>query len=201
LANSQRLAIVRLLAVTGEQRVNAIAEALGLPQPRVSNELRILLANGVLWRRRSGGYVFYSMAHSEVDRRQSIISHLVSAFRHKRQGRKSLAEIGGWTDEKGACPSDEEIFASLTAFTHPRRLQIIRWLAERGSSSRLPIARGLSMSGNACDRHLGKLLRRGVIARDQETRAQTYRLAPSLESRFAASLLKDVLELLASTDT
>ena len=57
LANSERLAIVRLLALAGEQRVNAIAEALGLPQPRASNELRILLANGALWKRRSGANV------------------------------------------------------------------------------------------------------------------------------------------------
>ena len=200
LANSHRLAIVRLLALAGEQRVSAIAEALGLPQPRVSNELRILLANGVLWKRRSGGYVFYSIARSEVDRRQSIITLLVAAFRRKRRGRKSLAAIAGWTEGKGACPSDEEIFAFLTAFTHPRRLQIIRWLAERGPSSRLPIAKGLSMSGNACDRHLDKLLRRGVVVRDWETPEQAYGLAPSLESKFGASLLKDMLELLASAE-
>ena len=200
LANSQRLAIARLLALAGEQRVSAIAEALGLPQPRASNELRILLANGVLWKRRSGTYVYYSIASSEVDRRQSIITLLASAFRHKRRGRKSLAAIARWTEAKGACPSDEEIFAFLTAFTHPRRLQIIRWLAERGPSRRLPIANGLAMSGNACDRHLDKLLRRGVIARDRATHEQAYRLAPSIESKFGASLLKDVLKLLTSAE-
>ena len=56
------------------------------------------------------------------------------------------------------------------------------------------------MSGNACDRHLDKLLRRGVIARDRATHEQAYRLAPSIESKFGASLLKDVLKLLTSAE-
>ncbi len=54
LANEQRLAIVRLLALAGEQRVATISEALDLTQPSTSNELRVLVANGVLWKRRSG---------------------------------------------------------------------------------------------------------------------------------------------------
>ena len=56
------------------------------------------------------------------------------------------------------------------------------------------------MSGTACDRHLAKLLLRGVIARDRAAREQTYSLAPSIETKFGASLLKDVLELLTSPE-
>ena len=183
LANEQRLAIVRLLALAGEQRVATISEALDLTQPSTSNELRVLVANGVLWKRRSGAYVYYSIAESEVDPRRSIVSLLASTFHRKQRGRKSFAAIARWTAATKACPSDDEIFAILTAFTHPRRLQIIRWLTQRGPSRRLPMARALAMSGNACDRHLAKLLRRGVVVLDEARPERTvYRLRSTVRS-------------------
>jgi len=198
LANEQRLAIVRLLALAGEQRVATISEAIDLPQANTSRELGVLVANGVLWKRRSGTYVYYSIAESEVDPRRSIIALLASTFRRKQRGKRSLAAIAKWNAAAKSCPSDGEIFAFLTAFTHPRRRQIVRWLAERGASRRLPMARALAMSGNACDRHLTKLLRRGVVVLDEARREQTYCLSPSIGSPFGASLLQAVMKWLMS---
>ena len=193
LANYQRLAIIRLLVVAGELRVSAIAEALDAPQPSVSNELRVLVTNGVIWQRRSGKSVFYSVARSKGDPRRHIIEALVSAFSRKQRGKKSLADVAGWSEAEGECPADDEIFAFLTAFTHPRRLQILRWLAEHGSGAKPAIASDLAMSPNACGRHLAKLQRRGVVVRYGEGPDRLYRVGLSSRVSFGPRLLQKVL--------
>ena len=134
-----------------------------------------------------------STASPELDRRQSITRLLVAAFGRKRPGKKELATIVRWTEAEGDCPSDEEIFAFLTAFTHPRRLQILRWLAQHGPSARPAIAGALSMSGDACHRHLDRLLRRGMVVRQGISRGNVYRLNLSIGSKFGSQLLAKVL--------
>ena len=64
LANPQRLALVRLLALAGEQRVSAVSGALEMAQASTSSQLRVLTANGLLWQRRSGRYAFYRIART-----------------------------------------------------------------------------------------------------------------------------------------
>lgn len=200
LANHERLALVRLLALSGEQPVTDIAKALGIRQPNTSNHLRILAANGVLWQRRSGTYVYYGIAKSKVDRRQGVIQLLVLTLRQKRRGSRDLAAIAHWAEAEGECPADGEIFASLTAFTHPRRLQLLRWLVTHGPRPRSSLTGALNMSGNACDRHLEKLLRRGVVVRRLTRNGYEYAVNTASGNRFGAQLLRNVLAWLKSME-
>ena len=53
LANVYRLRILRVLALSGEQSVGAVEEAVRIGRPQVSEELRVLTAAGLVSPRRS----------------------------------------------------------------------------------------------------------------------------------------------------
>ena len=80
------------------------------------------------------------------------------------------------------------MIASLTAFTHFRRIAIVRHLAANPATA-TSLARAIGASKPACYRHLDKLERRGVVIR---TRDDTYRLARP-EPGLAVTLLREAL--------
>jgi DNA-binding transcriptional ArsR family regulator len=65
-ANPVRLSVLLLLARHGEMNVGALVEAIGAPQPRVSEHLRCLAWCGYVQARREGRSVFYSIADERV---------------------------------------------------------------------------------------------------------------------------------------
>lgn len=65
-ANSTRLSILLLLARNGETRVGDLVEALGAPQPRVSDHLRCLSWCGYVTVRREGRNAYYSVTDPRV---------------------------------------------------------------------------------------------------------------------------------------
>jgi DNA-binding transcriptional ArsR family regulator len=65
-ANPIRLSVLLLLARRGETNVGELVEAIGAPQPRVSEHLRCLSWCGYVRARREGGNVFYSIADDRV---------------------------------------------------------------------------------------------------------------------------------------
>lgn len=201
LANYRRLAIVRLLAIAGELAASVISKAIGASPAETSNELRILTANGVLWQRRSGRYVYYDISKSTVDRRHPIVSLLKGAFAKKPRGRLRLADLVRWRDAANGCPSDKQIYSCLTAFTHPRRLQILRHLTERGPATRLALSSALSMSEAASERQLDKLVRRGVVTRAPNGPEYVYSLRKSLDAEFDSRLLGCVLKWLEAGES
>ena len=60
-AHPLRLRIVALLC-RGERHVNGLSEALGAPQPIVSQQLRILRARGLVEAAREDGFARYRLA-------------------------------------------------------------------------------------------------------------------------------------------
>ncbi len=60
-AHPLRLRIVATLC-RGAEHVNALAERLDVPQPIVSQQLRILRANGLVSARRESGFAWYRLA-------------------------------------------------------------------------------------------------------------------------------------------
>jgi ArsR family transcriptional regulator len=60
-AHPLRLRIVATLCA-GESCVNALAERLGVPQPIVSQQLRILRGHGLVAATREGGFARYRLA-------------------------------------------------------------------------------------------------------------------------------------------
>ena len=65
-ANPVRLSVLLLLAREGEASVGKLVEAIGAPQPRVSDHLRCLAWCGYVRARREGSNVFYSIADERV---------------------------------------------------------------------------------------------------------------------------------------
>ena len=65
-ANPVRLSVLLLLSRNGEMNVGELVEAIGAPQPRVSDHLRCLAWCGYVWARREGSNVFYSIADERV---------------------------------------------------------------------------------------------------------------------------------------
>ena len=65
-ANPVRLSVLMLLAREGEMSVGGLVEAIGAPQPRVSNHLRCLAWCGYVRVRREGLNAFYSIADERV---------------------------------------------------------------------------------------------------------------------------------------
>ncbi len=65
-ANPIRLSALLLLSRNGEMSVGALVDAIGVPQPRVSDHLRCLAWCGYVKARREGSNVFYSIADERV---------------------------------------------------------------------------------------------------------------------------------------
>ncbi len=65
-ANPVRLSALMLLSRRGEMSVGELVEAIGAPQPRVSDHLRCLAWCGYVKVRRAGGSSFYSVADERV---------------------------------------------------------------------------------------------------------------------------------------
>ena len=65
-ANPIRLSALLLLSRNGEMSVGKLVEAIGAPQPRVSDHLRCLAWCGYVRARREGTNVFYSIADERV---------------------------------------------------------------------------------------------------------------------------------------
>ncbi len=65
-ANSTRLSILLLLTRLGEMSVGELVQAIGAPQPRISDHLRCLAWCGYVRVRRQGRHAFYSIADERV---------------------------------------------------------------------------------------------------------------------------------------
>ena len=176
LANHTRIRVLRLLAVLGEMTVSQLAEAVALESSLVSGHLRVLAAAGLVWRRRSGRAVAYRLAERAGNpvtaAALEVLQQVFRAIRATDPKRIALADQTG-----SPTSSDAALFACFTAFTHPRRLQILRHLAHHGAASPAELATCLSMSMCACLRHLAKLERRGVLRRRTRRRRTRCSLA------------------------
>jgi hypothetical protein len=86
------------------------------------------------------------------------------------------------------------IFDAATAFSNVRRLQLLRFPAERGPSLEASIVGELKMSPAACRRHTDKLLRRGLVRRQGGT---GWALSDGARTPFHGGLTLEVLRRLA----
>lgn len=146
LANRRRLRIVQLLLQRPRSAVSDVAKAAGVPVTIASLYLRALNARGILRAQTEGRRVLYRVG---ADPSLPQAAPLVRALVH---------DIG--------TPGEpvERVFAALTAFTHARRIDLIRALAD-GPLTRAALIRHTRMSPRAATRHLRKLRHRGYVAR------------------------------------
>jgi len=162
LANRSRIRILRVLVVLDERRVAQVVEAAGSVRCTASNHLHALAVSGLVWRRRSGRAVYYRLAEepsNEVTRTVTLLLRRVFG----RVRATDPRHVADCDQRESGEYSDDALFACFTAFTHPRRLQIIRHLAENGQVRPGRMAAALGMSPPACSRHVSKLSRRGMV--------------------------------------
>lgn len=142
LANVPRLKILSFLFTHPDQHVTTVADALRLPLTITSEYLRILEARGMLECTRRGRWVHYSLSTGTSPYAAPIVLAIALTLKSHSMPIKY-------------------IFHTATAFTHPRRIQIISALARQSTINRTELRRQTGISTAALTRHLAKLKNRG----------------------------------------
>ena len=173
-----RLRILSCLSRAEERAPTDLARDLALPLDQLCTHLRRLAAAGLICRRRSGRWC-YCQARSAYGPRAlsgQLARRLYGALRDPAR------TLQGSRGARRQDADDEEavlhrlLLEAATAFTHPRRLQLLRRLRS-GPADVATLTRELHMSEAAVSRHMDKLLRRGYVATRRAGRTLTYALA------------------------
>lgn len=166
LANKTRLRILRELCQRPEQRVSDIARQLGISLSLASQCLRALNARGLIFARRSGPWVYYSpRANKSIPNSVCLLQAIQKTF----------------TTDKNPI---ENIFQYSTAFTHPRRIIIVKTLWKSPMQLH-EISLTSNIPSRATSRHLRKLVGRGFL----KCADHKYALCPIPRHEFACFLL------------
>ncbi len=144
LANRSRLRVLQLLSRRSSLTVSEIGRVLRLPSSTASEHLRALNARGLLTVQRDGRYVRYRVgATGDLTQTKPLLKALQHTLKKERN-------------------PIERIFRLCTAFTHPRRLVIIRLVGADGIALN-QLQRKTRISQPALARHLAKLSQRGFL--------------------------------------
>lgn len=144
LANAGRLQVLHVVNRAGSLSVSAVAEGCGLSLSHATQMLRALQARGLIQASRKGSWVFYA---PEVNSAIAYARPLADALR------PALEKTRG---------DYRPIVSQLTAYTHPRRIAIVKAVA-RGYAKSGEVRARCGLSRPALSRHLSKLKRRGVL--------------------------------------
>lgn len=151
LANSKRLALLKVLAESDACTVSQLAHRQRISISLCSDYLRILNARGLLRVTRRSRWVYYSVgADADVRHAAPLLAVICRALKR--------------------CKNAHEIKAvqyDLTSFTHPRRIEILRQIYLHPSITVLHLSQQCAISLSALHRHLDKLKRRRVIHQNE----------------------------------
>lgn len=152
LACETRLEMLRLLFEEGELCVSEMADLTGISAHNASTQLRALNARGLITPRREDQRVIYrAEANENLDAAPLLLDAVRDAFAKKT--------------------SAKNIFHSCTAFTHERRIEIVRALVDAPKTFG-DLMKETGMSPSALWNHLEKLSARGFV----KERERLYRL-------------------------
>ncbi|MEA2068587.1 MAG: metalloregulator ArsR/SmtB family transcription factor [Verrucomicrobiota bacterium] len=145
IANETRLKLLWHIFAKGELCVSQLVQRTGATQPNASNQLRALSARGLItYRREKNNVIYRAEANNGVD----FAPDLLEALRQCHERSMSF----------------KTVIRQATAFTHERRIEIVRALNGRKLSfGGLRDTTGISPA--ALSRHLEKLETRGFIKR------------------------------------
>lgn len=150
LANARRLACLRAVLLSPGATVGEVAAAAKVPQDQASLCLRALQARGLLHSKRQSRWVRYDPTPDPlVPVAAPILAGISQAVLKERL-------------------PEEALIRCLTAFTHPRRLTLLRHLKEKAPMTFSNLARAGRMSETALFRHLKKLADRGLVREADE---------------------------------
>jgi DNA-binding MarR family transcriptional regulator len=167
IACGTRLRLLQRIAADGPACVTALARRCRLSRFVATQSLRALQARGLLRATRTSRWVVYDLQTDPAVRHAADVQQAVlAAFR------------------RGETHAD--IRRAATAFTHERRLLLVRALAA-GPSTAPALARRCAMSPNALYRHAAKLERRGLLRRSD---GDTLRLTSP-----AGGIVRDLLRI------
>ena len=143
LANANRLRLLReVWKSRGRLSVTELAERLGMAVSTTSQYLRALNARGLISVGRSGSYVYYADGKDRsLPEAQAIQDAFSSLFSQRR-----LSD--GW---------GKPLLAVLRAYSHFRRIDIIRCLASVGGESFSGISHATSIPKMSLARHMRML--------------------------------------------
>ncbi len=192
-ASTTRLRILSHLMRRGEMLPSKVARDLRMARPLLSVHLARLAFAGLLKRRRSGTWCFCCAQSPYGDETLSgqVMAWLRSALGHGDEGTAGAAPRHG-RRSLAAAPLPEShrlVFHAATAFTHPRRIQILRRLAAGKALDVPSLTRELGMSETALSRHLEKLIRRGYIRALPPRRGASYELVRAGKTELHGRLL------------
>lgn len=143
LSNENRLKLLWRLMQEGESSMGQLAKSVGMGEPSASMHLRALNSRGLIKAERRKLYVFYSVeANTEVEH----ASDLLEALR--------ICHANG--------ASYSQVVRNTTAFTHPRRISIVRVLSAGGMST-ADLSMKTQISPQSLSRHLKKLVLREFV--------------------------------------
>lgn len=148
LASRPRLNLLWLLFRNGELCVSEAQALSGMSRPNTSNQLKAMHAQGLVSFRRKDMHVIYRAEPVFPD---SMAARLLDALR---------------ACYVRAVPFSE-VIRFATAFSHGRRIELVRAFEKRGVSFDL-LQQKTGMSRAALFRHLDKLERRGFVCCDEE---------------------------------
>ena len=146
LANTGRIKCLKVVLEQPGRTVCEIAACVRIAENLASEHLRALQARGLIQACRKSRWVHYAPVPDPlVPSARPLLTAL----------RQTLL-----TEKK----TEPEIIHTLTAFTHPRRLAILRYLQKVGYASADDIAAATRISLPALSRHLSKLTARRLAS-------------------------------------
>lgn len=145
LANAKRISCLRAVLEQPGCTVGAIAVRVRICENQVSEHLRALQARGLIQANRRSRWVYYD-PHPDS---------LVPSARPLLTAMRRVFLTGA---------KDVDIIHTLTAFTHPRRLEILHYLQKKGPASPDVIGALTKISQPALWRHLRKLALRRLVS-------------------------------------
>lgn len=145
IACETRLRLLWHIMENGELSVNAVRQLAELSQPSASIQLKVLASRGLVVYRREGMQVIY---RAEADLAVEFAEELLEALRICYERRISFRTM----------------IRQATAFTHERRVEVVRTLRS-GAIAFPELQDKTGMSSSALSRHLDKLERRGFVKR------------------------------------
>jgi DNA-binding transcriptional ArsR family regulator len=169
IANEQRLKLLYALFENGEQCVFELAEKTVMSESQASIHLRALNARGlILQRRRKMRVLYRAEANHEVESASSLLDALHTCYH-----------------QKIPIPS---LIRQATAFTHPRRIEIIQCIPPSGTTKDW-LSEKTKISLSALSRHLKKLKLRGFVTGAHN---EYYKTVP--KDAFSQAILQNILD-------
>ncbi len=147
-STESRLKLLWLLFETGELSVKKLALGSGITESYASFQLKVLFSAGLLRFRRKNMCVIY---RAEALMKDSLTAELLVALGHCCEKKVPF----------------ESITRQVTAYTHERRIEIVRLLVD-GSLSFNKLMERSGMTSSALSRHLLKLEARKIVRWDGE---------------------------------